>query len=127
MKLLEIHIEATDMKLSVEFYKSVLDYEKVMEFNDGKQAMFVMKDGCCFGIWEKEYLGLFDGRAAEHIHYAFQITPGDYQHIKEKLESLQVDISEHEWPDGQKSIYFFDPDGHQGEFMTKDWLGNTSL
>jgi hypothetical protein len=28
---------------------------------------------------------------------------------------------EYVWPSGHRSVYFFDYDGHQGEFMTTDW------
>ena len=123
MRLLEIHIESEDVKKSIMFYKEILEYEKILELNDKRQIMFVMKDGCCFGIWEKGFRGIHDGRGARHLHFAFQIPPSQYRMYKVRLEALGIKVSEHEWNDGERSMYFFDPDGNQGEFMTKDWLG----
>ena len=71
---------------------------------------------------EKGKQGLYDGRGAEHLHYAFQIDPDEYDDYLSRLKALGVEVIEHEWSNGHRSLYFFDHDGHQGELMTCDWL-----
>jgi len=80
-----------------------------------------LNDGSAFGLWKKGTRGIHDGRGAEHLHFAFRISPDEYDGYRFRLESLGVEALEHNWKDGHKSLYFFDPDNHQGEFMTKDW------
>ena len=82
----------------------------------------VLDDGSAFGLWKKGAIGLHNGRGAEHLHFAFQIAAEDYDEYKKRLESLGIEAIEHVWKNDNRSLYFFDPDGHQGEFMTKDWL-----
>lgn len=82
----------------------------------------VLNDGSAFGFWKKGTRGIHNGRGAEHLHFAFEISKDEYDEYMSRLESLNVEVLEYEWKDGNKSLYFFDPDGHQGEFMTKDWL-----
>jgi catechol 2,3-dioxygenase-like lactoylglutathione lyase family enzyme len=99
-----------------------LPYEKVVRWQDGSAVALVMPDGSAFGIWKEGKKGLFRGRGGQHLHFAFQITPDEYDTFTKRLRALNVAFDEHNWPNGHRSIYFFDPDGHQGEFMTCDWL-----
>ena len=122
MRMLEMHIGVKNLKKSVEFYSTLLPHEKIISDEEKKQYFIVLHDGSAFGIWEEEYHGLHDGLPAKHLHFAFEIKPNEYDEYKTKLESLGVDVIEHTWRDGERSLYFFDADGHQGEFMTKSWL-----
>jgi len=122
MRMLEMHIGVRDLDAAVAFYSALLPHERVITNSDNKQKFLVFADGSAFGIWEAGYRGLHDCLAAAHLHFAFQIAPDQYDSYKEKLEALGVDVIEHRWHDGQRSLYFFDTDGHQGEFMTKGWL-----
>ena len=126
MRILEIHIEVSDIDASLEFYKKLLPYHKLTKWSDKKAYAFILDDGSAFGIWEKGKMGLHKGQAGEHVHYAFQISPDEYALYKLKLLTIPVEIIEHQWGDGHRSLYFFDPDNHQGEFMTKDWLKQTA-
>jgi catechol 2,3-dioxygenase-like lactoylglutathione lyase family enzyme len=99
-----------------------LPHEKVIGSAEKNQVFLVLEDGSAFGLWKKGTRGIHKGRGAEHLHYAFQIDPAEYNDYRKRLESLGVQALEHNWKDGYRSLYFFDPDGHQGEFMTKDWL-----
>lgn len=123
MRLLEVHIETENLAESLDFYRRVLPHQKIIEFSDNKAAALVLDDGSAFGIWEKGRRGLYDGRGGKHTHVAFQIRPDEYEKTKDRLLSMGIEIIEHRWSDGHRSIYFFDPDHHQMEFMTKDWLG----
>jgi catechol 2,3-dioxygenase-like lactoylglutathione lyase family enzyme len=122
VQLLEFHLEVSDLDSSVEFYTSLLDYEKKVDFPDGQASVLILADGSAFGLWEKGKEGLFGGRGGEHVHFAFKIRPEEYDAYRSKLEELNMNVMEHDWPKGHKSLYFFDRDGHQGEFMTVDWL-----
>lgn len=122
MRMLEIHIGVKDVKKSVAFYSELLPHIKIIDDEEKKQVFIVLEDGSAFGIWEEGYHGLHKGLAAKHLHFAFEISPDEYDLYKSKLEKLGVDVIEHSWTDGERSLYFFDADGHQGEFMTKDWL-----
>jgi len=123
MRLVETHIEVADVERAVEFYAALLPHRKVVRWSDGSAAAIVLEDGGAFGLWSIGKEGLHGGRGGEHQHFAFQIEPGEYDEYKVKLESLGVKPIEHEWNNGGRSIYFFDADGHQGEFMTTDWIG----
>lgn len=126
MRFLEMHIEVADLITSLEFYQKLLPSVKQVDWTDGEAAALVFADGSAFGLWVKGKKGLHDGQGADHLHFAFQIEPSEYAFYRDKLKSLGIEAIEHEWPDGHRSLYFFDPDGHQGEFMTKDWLGQSS-
>ena len=122
MRFLEMHIEVADLARSLDFYRKILPVEKVVRWKDGSAVALVLPDGSAFGIWLKGKVGVHNGQGAEHLHFAFQIEPDEYTTYVEKLKSHGIRIIEHKWPDGHRSIYFFDPDHHQGELMTKDWL-----
>lgn len=126
MNLLEVHIETENLEESVDFYRRILPHEKLENFSDGKAVALVLADGSAFGIWEKGRHGLYNGKGGKHVHVAFRIGQKEYDELKERLLSLGVEIIEHDWKDGHRSIYFFDRDNHQIEFMTKDWLGRSA-
>lgn len=122
MQLLEVHIEAADPEASLAFYQSLLDCEKII-WRESRLAVFmVLRDGTAFGIWKKGSRGIHNGQAGAHVHFAFRIDPDEYDEYRDRLASLGVTILDYDWEDGHRSLYFFDPDGHQGEFMTKGWL-----
>ncbi len=122
MRMLEMHIGVRDLEAAVTFYAALLPHERIITDTDNKQKFLVLADGSAFGIWEAGYHGLHNGLPAAHLHFAFQIKPDEYDTYKAKLETLGVAVIEHKWSDGERSLYFFDADGHQGEFMTKGWL-----
>ena len=126
MRFLEMHIEVVDLEASLEFYRQLLPSVKEVRWTDGSAVALVLPDGTAFGIWKQGKKGIFDGTGAQQLHFALQIAPEEYDRCKQKLESLGVEPLEHDWGDGHRSLYFFDRDGHQGEFMTKDWLGRQS-
>lgn len=126
MRLLEVHLEVSDVAHSLKFYSQLLPHRKVDSWDEGSAAALVLDDGSAFGLWVKGKRGTHGGRGGEHVHFAFQIRPDEYEHYNTKLHSLGMKTQEHTWPNGQRSVYFADYDGHQGEFMTVDWLGITN-
>ena len=122
MRMLEIHIEVADLEGAFKLYSKLLPHSEVTWWDERDAVAFVLKDGSAFGLWQKGKKGIHGGRGAEHLHFAFQIEPEEYEHYKEKIESVGLTPLEHVWPEGHKSVYFFDHDGNQGEFMTADWI-----
>lgn len=122
MRLLELHIEVADLERSLTFYQALLPHYKVTRWRDGSAAAIVLEDGSAVGLWVIGKRGLHDGRGGEHLHFAFQIEPDEYEKYRAKLVELRRDPIDHVWPNGHRSLYAFDPDGHQIEFMTIDWI-----
>ena len=122
MRLLELHIECADLQRSVELYRLLLEPAEVLwdGLND-PQAFLVLKDNTAFGLWQRGTRGILEGRGGAHLHFAFQIAPEEYDDYKNRIQSANLEALEWDWPDGSRSVYFFDPDGHQGEFMTREW------
>lgn len=122
LRLLEVHLEVGDLDLALEFYRRLLNHEKIIHWSDGSAVALVFADGSAFGLWKRGKKGVLGGRGGEHVHFAFRIESGEYDEYHRRLLALDVKVLEHEWNDGSRSLYFFDADGHQGEFMTKGWI-----
>lgn len=127
MRFLEMHIEVEDVEQALAFYTQLLPHKTVSRWSDGSAAAIVFDDGSAFGLWQKGKHGMFNGRGAQHLHFAFQVNDQEYEQFKARLQEMGIETMEHFWPTGGKSIYFFDSDGHQGEFMTVDWLALKGL
>ena len=122
MRLIEIHLEVSNLETSFNFYRQLFPYKQIVQFKNKDAYVLILEDGSAFGIWLKGKVGLFGGKGGEHVHYAFNITTDEYPLYLAKLKKMQTEYFEHEWDNGAKSVYFFDADGHQGEFITCDWL-----
>lgn len=122
MRLLEVHIEVTDLEQSLAFYRALLPHHKVTTWADGSAAAIVFTDGSALGLWRVGKRGLYDGRGGSHLHFAFQIEDEQYDTYRARLIELGCTPIDHTWPNGHRSVYAFDPDGHQIEFMTVDWV-----
>ncbi len=120
--MLEIHIEVADINRSKDLYSKLLNHKKIDSWDDNTACAFVLEDGTAFGLWTKGKRGIHNGQGGTHVHFAFQISPEEYSHYHQLIKNCGLDPLEHTWPNGQKSVYFFDYDGNQGEFMTCDWL-----
>jgi catechol 2,3-dioxygenase-like lactoylglutathione lyase family enzyme len=122
MRMLELHLECDDLEAAITFYTRLLPHDRLVWNGPGDpQAFIVLREGTALGLWERGARGIHDGRGGRHVHWALQIAPEEYDAYKSKIGELGCEALEWEWPDGAKSVYFFDADGHQGEFMTTDW------
>lgn len=119
-----MHIEVADIEKSLELYSQLLTYSKVIWWEDKQAVALVLEDGSAFGIWKGGKTGIHGGRAGAHLHFAFQIEPEQYDECKSRIEAAGLRSLEHEWRGGQRSLYFFDYDGNQGEFMTTNWFAD---
>ena len=122
MRLAEIHIEVENLEKSLSLYKKLIPHKECLRWGDGKVAALVLKDGTAFGLWEKGHTGIHQGKGGAHTHFAFEIKPDEYEDYKAKIVDLGLKPLEHEWENRHKSLYFYDYDDHQGEFITTDWI-----
>jgi len=123
----EIALRVNDLDQMQEFYEKVVGLELMQRFPD--IAFFKIAEG--YG-GHTQILALFDRKNQASYqglstvmttvdHFAFTIALSDYQAEKERLEALGlvVSTSEHTWVHW-RSIYFFDPEGNEVEFVCYD-------
>ena len=127
MKLIETHIEVEDVEKSLLLYKKLIPHKKILQWADGKVAALVFDDGSAFGLWTKGHKGIHDGKGGTNVHFAFKIDENEYKDYKDKIIKAGLEALEYEWESGYKSVYFFDYDGHQGEFITGNWIELNNL
>ena len=61
-----------------------------------------------------------DGR----LHVAFGVSPADLDGWERRVRDAGIEIeSLIDWPEGGRSLYFRDPDGHAIELKTSSWRG----
>lgn len=124
VRLVETHIEVSNVEKSFALYSKLVPHVRVARWGDdesGYVAALVLEGGEAFGLWQKGKIGIQGGRGGKHQHFAFLIKPEEYDHYVELIRSQAMEPLEHVWQSGAKSVYFFDYDGHQGEFITSDW------
>lgn len=121
MRLLEVHLEVSDLEKSLTLYSQLIPHKNIKKWEDGSAAALVLQDGSAFGLWRKHKLGIHDGRGGKHVHFAFEIKPEEYDDYVARIRDAGLSPLEHVWPNGHRSVYFFDFDKHQGEFMTTEW------
>lgn len=122
MRLVETHIEVKDVEKSLELYKNMIPHKKILRWSQNNVAALVLYDGSAFGIWKEGHKGIHNGSAGKRTHFAFQINQNEYENYKNKIIECKLEVLEYDWENGYKSLYFFDYDGHQGEFMTGNWI-----
>lgn len=123
VRLVETHIEVRDLEKSFALYDKLIPHARVDRWGDetGSVAAFVLEGGEAFALWQQGKIGVLGGRGGAHLHFAFQIQPEEYETYVTLIRAAGLEPLEHVWENGKKSVYFFDYDGHQGEFITDDW------
>lgn len=119
--MIELHIEVANLNKSLDLYQQILPHKRIEFFEDKKAVVLVLNDGAAFGLWETGRTGIHNGRAASHLHFAFDIEADELEIYRTKLQKLGLEVFDHSWGENWNSIYFFDYDGHQGEFITGGW------
>jgi len=122
LRLLELHLEVSDLDRSLTFYSQLFPEARVVGWDKKTAAALVFDDGSAIGLWIAGKVGLKGSRAGDHVHYAVHVTHDELEVMRTRLQAMDVEVFDHAWDPPHKSIYYFDPDGHQGEFITKDWL-----
>ncbi len=132
--ILETVLCANDLQKTVSFYKDVLSLEPI--YADKRMAALRVSDENFLLLFKAsgttEPIEVGDGTIPSHdgsgpIHVAFSVSPSDMQFWVGRLRSRGLAIeSTVNWPSGQKSIYFRDPDEHLVELATPDlWVSKT--
>jgi catechol-2,3-dioxygenase len=108
--LCELTLQTTDPEGVARFYREVLGFPELAREDD--RIWLACGERTRLGLWspgEKE----FGDEGGRHVHYAFSVTPGALEQIRERLERLGVDSRgpvEHDG--GDRSLYFEDPAGN---------------
>lgn len=123
----EIAFRVADLDKMQKFYEEVIGLSLMRRFP--QSAFFRIADGV---EGHTQILALFDRRSHPRYtgldsqrttvdHIAFAISWQDFEHEKERLEGLglQVDLSEHAWVHW-RSLYVSDPEGNRVELVCYD-------
>lgn len=125
--VLESALYVADLETSHRFYERVFGFRELLKDPDrlhalsvsGKQVLLLFRAGAST-TWKEVPGGSIpphDGRGK--LHLAFAISKDDAGTWRERLQALGVPIlSEVSFPNGGRSIYFHDPDGHVLELVT---------
>ncbi|KOS60412.1 VOC family protein [Lysinibacillus agricola] len=125
--LYEAHLPVSNLENSVEFYKKL---GLKLASKKGKVAFFwIVKGESWLGLWENDTVQLKYHPSIRHL--AFKIDEEDFEHAKEWLNSIGIEIrtefgltAEHQplvlsnHPHAHAALYFSDPDGNSLELIT---------
>jgi catechol-2,3-dioxygenase len=108
--LCELTLQTTDPEGLACFYREALGFPELAREDD--RIWLACGEHTRLGLWspgEKE----FGDEGGRHVHYAFSVTPGALEEVRERLSRLGVACRgpvEHDG--GDRSLYFEDPAGN---------------
>ncbi|EMR02918.1 VOC family protein [Cesiribacter andamanensis] len=111
----ETCLYVTDLERTREFYEGILELPVIGKvdhrhifFRAGRSVLL------CFIAEASRKSGQLPPHWAKgKQHIAFEVAAPDYEACKARLAGLGIAIThEEEWPNGLRSFYFEDPDGH---------------
>ncbi len=124
--ILETCLYCDDVSVTRAFYERVFGFEamvveeRIVAMDAGQDHVLILfkRGGTPKPVpVAGSFIPPHDGSGPQH--FAFAIGRDSYDDWKRYLESEGVAIeSEVDWPQGGKSLYFRDPDGHLGELAT---------
>jgi catechol-2,3-dioxygenase len=106
----ELTLETADPAGLADFYRRAFGCETLAEEED--RVWLAAGERSRLGLWspgEKE----FGDRGGRHSHFAFRVTPGSLDELRERLLSMSVEVRgpvEHDG--GDRSLYAEDPEGN---------------
>lgn len=109
-----------DLKATREFYEGKLGM-RCFSLVEGRHAFF--KAGASVFLCFVSEATKVETRLPPHwgegkLHYALECPVDQYDAWINKFEELEIEILQHiDWPNGGRSFYFHDPDGHVGEII----------
>ena len=124
--VLETALYVDDLPRSIDFYKTVFGLEPMVA--DGRLCAFNVATGQVLLLFRKGAtiapIPTSAGAIPPHdgsgqLHMAFSIPATEWGNWERRLKDLQISIErEITWPEGGRSLYFRDPDGHLLELAT---------
>jgi catechol-2,3-dioxygenase len=108
--LCELTLQTTDPAALARFYQEALGFPELAREDD--RIWLGCGERTRLGLWspgEKE----FGDQGGRHVHYAYSVTPGALDELRDRLTRLGVESRgpvEHDG--GDRSLYFEDPAGN---------------
>lgn len=130
LDLAGLTLEVNHLPRGVRFYTQVLGLDLLGLDEERGTAHFRVNGAQTLTLWKPitrqandPRLSPLRARGASHLHYAWQIQPGDLGRSKSLLDEhglpwTQIDLGTPERPD--PTVYFFDPFGHGLELRGTD-------
>ncbi|WP_019587865.1 VOC family protein [Deinococcus apachensis] len=122
LDLAGITLEVNHLPRGIRFYTQVLGLDLLDADEERGVAQFRVNEAQTLTLWKPitrqandSRLAPLHARGASHLHYAWQIQPGDLDRGKATLDEhglpwTEIDLGTPERPD--PTVYFFDPFGH---------------
>lgn len=130
LDLAGITLEVNHLPRGIRFYTQVLGLDLLHADEDAGTAQFRVNGAQTLTLWQPitrrandPRLAPLRARGASHLHYAWQVQPGDLEGSKAALDEhdlrwTEIDLGTPERPD--PTVYFFDPFGHGLELRGVD-------
>ena len=124
MQILESALYAEDLEAARSFYEGILGLQEITY--DASRHLFLRLETSVLLLFRASKTVVPDADVPPHGtvghgHLAFSATPTELDDWKKRLKDARVPvISEIEWPNGARSIYFNDPAGNVLEFATRN-------
>ena len=130
--VLETALYVDNLPKSVDFYQRVLGLRPTSEPTgrlcavdvSADQVLLLFKKGASVEatVTPGGTIPPTDGEGS--LHVAFSIPTSKFEAWRNHLEESDVTVeSIVSWPEGGRSLYFRDPDGHVIELKTSNWYG----
>lgn len=120
IKIKETCLYIHDLENAKEFYHGKLGLE-IIHYSKKRHIFFRVGSSVllCFNPDDSKFKKSPPPHWAEgNQHYAFEVTPDDYETCKEKIKSLGIEIIDSlVWNNGQESFYFNDHENNVLEIV----------
>lgn len=130
--VIETALYVDDLARSVEFYRGLFGFTIPMEPIErmavlnvtDDQVLLLFKKGASTEATVLPFGTIPPTDGDGRLHLAFGVRPSDIDAWEQRLRDSGIDIeSRFDWPEGGRSLYFRDPDGHVIELKTSNWHG----
>lgn len=124
--ILETALSVADPQRSAAFYRRLFGFPTLLESDRlvaldvaGRSVLLLFQAGATGEPYETPG-GVIPGHGCTgRSHFAFSVSSDDLSYWQQRLSDAGVPVeSTVDWPGGARSVYFRDPDGHLGEFIT---------
>ena len=132
--VIETALYVEDLARSRTFYQGLFGFTVAMEPIDrmvvlnvtDDQVLLLFKKGASTEATVLSFGTIPPTDGDGHLHVAFGVSPSDVDAWERQLRTAGVEIeSRIDWPEGGRSLYFRDPDGHALELKTSNWSGRS--